>query len=146
MQKERILHIRVPKGIDSGSKLRISGKGERGIRGSNPGNLIVTFKVKADGVFRRKNLDVYTTQKINLKQAVSGADLLLETVHGKNVLLNIPEGTQSGTKFRIGGKGLEVNGQVGDHYVEINVEIPKHLSKEQKQYVDKLAHLSKTHS
>ena len=146
MQKERILHIRVPKGINSGSKLKISGKGERGIRGSNPGNLIVTFKVKADEVFRRKNLDVYTTQKINLKQAVSGADLLLETVHGKNVLLNIPEGTQSGTKFRIGGKGLEGNGQVGDHYVEINVEIPKHLSKEQKQYVDKLAHLSKTHS
>ena len=142
IRKERRLHIRVPKGIDSGSKLRISGKGERGIKGGNPGNLIINFKVKPDKVFHRKNLDIFMTEKINLRQAMFGTDLLLKTVHGNNVRLNIPEGTQCGTKFKIRGRGLERDGRVGDHYVEVNVEIPKQLSEEERQYVEKVTDVS----
>jgi len=142
LRKERRLHIRVPKGIDSGSKLRISGKGERGITGGDPGNLIITFKVKPDEVFHRKNLDIYMTEKINIRQAMFGTGLLLKTIHGKNVRLNIPEGTQSGTKFKMGGRGLESDGRVGDYYVEVNVEIPKKLSEEERQYVEKVADAS----
>ncbi|MEO2158390.1 MAG: DnaJ C-terminal domain-containing protein, partial [bacterium] len=125
---------------------RISGKGERGITGGDPGNLIITFKVKPDEVFHRKNLDIYMTEKINIRQAMFGAGLLLKTIHGKNVRLNIPEGTQSGTKFKMGGRGLESDGRVGDYYVEVNVEIPKKLSEEERQYVEKVADASEMDS
>ena len=134
-RQDRRIEINVPKGIDSGSKLKISGKGKRGLGGGTYGNLLITFNVKKDERFERKQLDLYMTQEIQLKEAMFGTELMVETINGENLRLVIPEGTQSGTKFKLSGKGIERGERIGDQYIEIIVEVPEHLSKDERKFV-----------
>ena len=98
----RSIALRVPAGVDNGSKLRLSGQGERGAPGAQPGDLIVTFHVKPDAFFERDGLDLICTVPINIAQATLGSKVRVRTVDNKKVTLKIPPGTQSGTRFRIG--------------------------------------------
>jgi molecular chaperone DnaJ len=126
--------VDIPAGIDSGQILRVSGKGSSGINGGPNGDLLVTVSVKNSTMFQREGYDVYCEIPITFAQAVFGAELTVPTIDG-NVKYSINEGTQTGTKFRLKGKGIKrINrSDRGDQYVIVNVEVPKNLSKKQKE-------------
>jgi molecular chaperone DnaJ len=130
VREQRQIVVAVPAGVDMGSKLRLSGQGERGAAG--PGDLIVNFKVQPDKFFKRDGHDVICTIPINVAQAMLGSKVRVRTLDDKKVALKIPPGTQSGTRFRIPGQGIEKSGHRGDQYVQVKVEVPDELSEEQK--------------
>jgi len=137
--EQRQILLNVPAGVDTGSKLRLSGKGERGPGGGPPGDLIVTFRVAPDRFFRREGLDVVCTVPINVAQATLGSRIRVRTVDGKRVSLRVPPGTQSGTRFRIPGQGVEKGGRRGDQYVQVKIVVPERLTSEQERLMREFA-------
>jgi molecular chaperone DnaJ len=133
VREQRQIVLNVPSGVDTGSKLRLSGQGEKGTAGAPPGDLLVTFKVLPHHFFRRDGLDIHCTVPVNLAQATLGSRIRVRTVDDRKVALKIPPGTQSGTRFRISGQGIEKAGRRGDQYVQVRVEVPDVLSPEQQQ-------------
>lgn len=142
MRQSRRIVVSVPPGVDTGSRLRVKGQGEKGARGGQPGDLIVVFHVEADRFFRREGLDIHCTVPINLAQATLGSKIRVRTIDGKRVTLRIPPGTQSGTKFRIPGIGIEKNGRKGDQFVQVRVTIPEKLDEEQERLLREFAEAS----
>jgi molecular chaperone DnaJ len=139
VRQNRRFKITVPKGVEAGSKVRLSGKGERGSRGGKPGDLIITFKIKPHDFFRREGLDIHVTIEVNLVQATLGSKMAVRTVYGQKVHLQIPPGTQSGTKLRVRGHGIQKGKRVGDQIVEVEVIIPGTLTDEQRQAMEEFA-------
>jgi molecular chaperone DnaJ len=92
--------------------------------------------------FRREGLDIHVTVPINIAQATLGSKIRVSTVHGKKVVLKIPAGTQTGTKFRIRGQGVEKGERVGDQYVEVRIEVPSELSEEEARAMEEFAEAS----
>jgi molecular chaperone DnaJ len=137
----RRVNLRVPAGVENGSRVRMSGMGERGPGGGPPGDLIVKFEVKKDRFFRRRGLDIYCTVPINIAQATLGSKLRVRTVDGKRVVLRVPPGTSSGTKFRLPKMGVEKDGRMGDQYVEVKVIVPDKLDQRGKDLIKELADL-----
>lgn len=139
----RKINIKVPAGVDTGSRLRISGEGELGERGGPPGDLYVFIHVKPHKLFTRQGNDLLYEIPISFIQATLGDEIEIPTLEEK-VKLKIPEGTQTGTKFRIRGKGIpDVNGfGRGDLFVKVNVVIPKKLNDKQKELLMKFAEIS----
>jgi molecular chaperone DnaJ len=139
VRQRRTIQIAVPEGVDTGSKVRLSGQGERGRGGGAPGDLIITFKVQSHRFFRRDGLDIVVTVPINIVQATLGSKVRVRTVSGKKVVLKIPAGTQSGTKFRIRGQGVRKGDRVGDQFVEVNVTVPDKLTDEEQKAMEEFA-------
>jgi len=137
--EERQIVLTVPSGVDNGSKMRLSGQGEKGDAGAPAGDLIVTFKIGSDSFFKRDGLDVHCTIPINIAQALLGSRVRVKTVDGKKVTLRIPPGTQSGTRFRITGQGIEKGERRGDQYVQVRINVPEKLSPEQQELVKAFA-------
>ncbi len=135
----RRVNLRVPAGVETGSRVRMSGMGERGPGGGPPGDLIIKFEVKPDKFFRRRGMDVYCTVPINIAQATLGSKLRVRTVDGKRVVLRIPPGTSSGTKFRLAKMGVEKDGRVGDQFVEVKVVVPQKLNERGRELIRELA-------
>jgi molecular chaperone DnaJ len=104
--------------------------------------LIIEFKVQPDRFFTRKALDIHVTVPINIVQATLGSKIKVRTVSGKKVVLRIPKGTQSGTKFRIKGQGIKKGDRVGDQFVEVAVSVPDELSAEERQVMEEFAEAS----
>lgn len=131
---KKTLEITIPAGIDDDQQLALRGMGDGGINGGPNGDLIVIVTVRPDPMFQRDGYDVYVTVPITFSQAVMGAEVIVPTVDGK-VQYTVPEGTQSGTTFRLRGKGIPYVGGKGrgDQYVKVNVEIPKKLTKTQRE-------------
>ncbi|MBQ3394209.1 MAG: molecular chaperone DnaJ [Oscillospiraceae bacterium] len=129
--------VAIPAGIDDDQSLALRGQGHAGTNGGPSGDVIVVVTVKPDPVLQRRDYDVFVTVPITYSQAVFGADIVVPTVDGK-VQYNIPEGTQSGTRFRLRSKGIKyLNGRGrGDEYVTVSVEIPKKLNREQKKALE----------
>lgn len=127
------VEVNVPAGIDDDQSLRLQGLGDAGTNGGGSGDLIVIITVRPDAMFERDRFDVHVTVPITYSQAVMGADVVVPTIDGK-VEYNVPEGTQSGTVFRLRSKGIQyVNGKGrGDQYVKVEVEIPKKLTRAQR--------------
>ena len=128
------LEITIPAGVDDDMGLTLRGQGDAGVNGGPNGDVVVLLSVKPDPMFQREGYDVYVTVPITFKQAVLGDDVTVPTVDGK-VEYTVPEGTQSGTTFRLRGKGIQYRGGRGrgDQYVKVSVEIPKKLTKAQKE-------------
>jgi molecular chaperone DnaJ len=139
VREERKIALNVPAGVDSGSKLRLSGQGEKGAGAPPPGDLLITFKVLPDRFFRRDGLDIHCTVPVNIAQATLGSRIRVRTVDGRKVALRVPPGTQSGTRFRIAGQGIEKSGNRGDQYVQVKVEVPDNLSEEQQEMMKSFA-------
>ena len=139
VRQTRKIQVTVPKGADAGTKVRLTGQGERGSLGGKRGDLIITFKVKSHRFFRREGMDLEVTVPINIAQASLGSKIKVRTVDGKKVVLRIPPGTQSGTRFRIRGQGVEKGDRVGDLYVEVKLEVPDTLSSEGQRLMEALA-------
>ena len=134
----RKLSVKVPTGVETGSRVRLSGQGERGPRGGPPGDLIIKFQVEPDRFFTRDGLDLACEVPINVAQAILGSKIKVRTIDGNKVVLRIPPGTQSGTAFRIRGQGLRRGENRGDQLVKVVVETPD-LSTEGLRTVQELA-------
>ncbi|MDH5589626.1 MAG: molecular chaperone DnaJ [Gemmatimonadota bacterium] len=142
VRQRRKIQINVPVGVDTGSKVRLSGQGERGKGGGPAGDLIVTFRVLPHRFFRREGLDIHVTVPINVVQATLGSRVRVSTISGKKVVLKVPPGTQAGTRFRIRGQGVTKEDRVGDQYVEVKVEVPEKLSEEERKRMEEFAEAS----
>jgi molecular chaperone DnaJ len=139
VRQKRKLQINVPAGVETGSKVRLSGQGERGKAGGKAGDLIITFRVHSHRFFHRDGLDIHVTVPINIVQATLGSKIRVRTTSGKKVVLKIPTGTQSGTKFRIRGQGIEKGDRRGDQYVEVKITVPDELSPEEQKAMEEFA-------
>jgi molecular chaperone DnaJ len=144
VEQERQIQVRIPAGVDTGSRLRLTGEGEHGVRGGPPGDLFVVLHVEEHEKFVRRGADVYSRVTINYAQAVLGAEVVVETVHGDDEL-HVPPATSQGEVFRLRGQGIErLDGRGrGDHLVEVAIRVPnpKDLSEEQIELLQKLAEL-----
>lgn len=129
------LKVHVPAGIDTGKKIRLRGQGMPGMNGGEAGDLMLEVTVGKKPGYERKGMDVYTTLNIPFTTAVLGGEVIVPTLYG-NVSCKIREGTQSGSKIRLRGKGIVSmkNPQVkGDQYVTVQIQVPRHLNPEAKQ-------------
>lgn len=127
--------IEIPAGIDDGQRVRLAGKGEPGLLGGPAGNLYVDINVKPDPKFSRQDTDVFSAVTISFAQAALGDEIEVDTIDGK-VQYPIAPGTQNGTRFRLRGKGivqLQSKNLRGDHYVTVNVAVPKKMNEAQKK-------------
>jgi len=134
------LTVKVPAGVDTGSRLRLTGEGEYGERGGPPGDLYIVMTVLPHQIFQRENDDIICEVPISFTQAALGAEIEVPTLEG-NVKLKIPAGTQSGKLFRLKGKGIASvhTGRRGDSQVIVRVETPTKLNKRQKEILEEFA-------
>jgi molecular chaperone DnaJ len=132
------ISINIPAGINDGTKLRLVGQGQPGTAGGPAGDLIVKINISEHRFFERKGSDIFCKVPINVAQAILGSKVRVRTIDGR-VDLKIPPGTQSGTKFRLRGRGVKVNGTRGDQYVEIIVQVPKNINAKQKKLMEEFA-------
>ena len=139
-RKRRTIQAKIPAGIDNGQTISIRGQGHAGKNGGPSGDLLITITVRPHELFRREGTSVLCEAPITFAQAVLGAELEIPTIDGK-VKYDLPEGTQSGTTFRLKGKGIpELNGRGrGDQYVTVYIETPRNLNREQKEALKKFA-------
>lgn len=138
VRRSHKLMVKFPAGIDDGQTLRVRGEGNTGLNGGPNGDLMVTVSVRSHPLFTRQGQDVYCEMPITFTQAACGAEVEVPTLDGK-VRYTIGEGTQTGTTFRLKGKGIPyVNGRSrGDQYVTVVVETPTRLTREQKDLLHK---------
>ena len=141
-RKMHTLSVKIPAGVDNGSRLKLRGEGESAPSGGAPGDLYVVIQVETHPIFRRENLDILCDVPITFVQAALGAEIDVPTLEGK-VKMKVPQGTQSGKLFRIKGKGVkDPRGyQQGDQHVRVVVETPTHLTARQKELLKEFASL-----
>ena len=143
VKRQRTIHVRIPAGVDEGAQIRLSGEGEAGSRGGPPGDLYIVIRVKPHEFFEREGDDIYCEVPLTFAQAALGDEIEVPTLTEK-VKLRIPAGTQTGTYFRLKGKGvprLRGMGQ-GDQHVKVTVVTPTNLTEEQKELLRQFAGLS----
>ena len=140
VRKRRTIQVNIPAGIDTGQTISLRGQGHSGKNGGPAGDLLITVMVRPHEIFRRDGTAVFCEAPITFTQAVLGGTLEIPTIDGK-VKYDIPEGTQTGTVFRLRGKGIPVlNGRGrGDQYVTVNIETPRNLNREQKEALKKFS-------
>ena len=132
---KQTLKVHIPAGIDNGKSIRLRGKGNSGYGGAPAGDLLLKVHVGERAGFERKGADIYTTVNIPFLTAALGGEARIQTLNGQ-VMCRIPEGTQSGSKIRLRGKGIQVMGKAGvygDLYVTVQVQVPRNLSEESKR-------------
>lgn len=144
--RRKKIHVKIPAGVDDGQQIRMSGQGEPGTNGGPPGDLYVVFRVQPHDFYERDGDDVHCEMPITFVQSALGDELEIPTLHGK-VKLKIPAGTQTGTTFRLRGKGVaNVRGYgQGDQHVSIRVVTPQNLTEKQKDLLREFAEVSGEH-
>ncbi|HOP99690.1 MAG TPA: molecular chaperone DnaJ [Acetivibrio clariflavus] len=143
VRKQSKIEVSIPAGIGDGQTIKLGGGGEPGLKGGPSGDLFITVNVKPHAIFERKGNDVFCDIPITFVQAALGAELEIPTLEGK-VKYQIPEGTQTGTVFKLKNKGIPFirgNGR-GDQYFKVHVEVPKKLNEKQKAILKEFAELS----
>ncbi|QNU68549.1 molecular chaperone DnaJ [Ruminiclostridium herbifermentans] len=137
------IKVNIPAGIDDGQTISLRGEGDPGSKGGPNGDLLINVRVKPHPLFKRQGNDIVCDEPITFVQAALGAEIEVPTLDGK-VKYTVPEGTQTGSVFRLRGKGipyLRGNGR-GDQYVKVNIEVPKKLSERQKELLREFAEIS----
>ena len=139
-RKRKTIQVNIPAGIDNGQTISLRGQGNAGRNGGPAGDLLITVTVRPHQLFRREGNDVLCEAPITFTQAVLGGEMEIPTIDGK-VKYDIPEGTQTGTTFRLRGKGIpNLNGRGrGDQYVTVYIETPQNLNREQKEALKKFS-------
>lgn len=142
--EERQLSVNIPSGIEDGTRIRLSGEGEAGVRGGPQGDLYIFLSIRPHEFFQRDGADLYSTIPISMTQAALGGQFEVATLDGTKSRVKIPEGTQNGRQFRLKGKGMPVLRQptTGDLYIQVSVETPQNLSKRQKELLEEFESLS----
>jgi molecular chaperone DnaJ len=135
VMRERSLSVNIPAGVEDGTRIRLSGEGEAGLRGGPSGDLYIFLSVKPHPFFQRDGADLYCRVPISMVQAALGGEFSVRTVDGSEAKVRVPEGTQSGKQFRLKGKGMPVLRQRdhGDLYIQANVETPQSLTRRQRE-------------
>jgi len=139
--RKRTISIRIPPGIETGTRLKVSGEGEAGPNGGVSGDLYVVVQVKRHSQFRREGADLLIQAEVPVTTAMLGGEIMVDTISKSKVKLKIPQGTQPGTTFRLRSKGLPYmgsSGRFGDVMVEANIIIPKSLNSKAKQLAKEL--------
>ena len=138
-QASKKLAVTIPKGVDDGTRIRLSGKGEAGSRGAGNGDLYLFISINSHELFKRQDQHLFFECPISITDAALGSSIEIPTIDGGKAKIKIPAGTQSGKQFRLKGKGMPGmrSGNVGDLYVQINTEVPVSLNKEQKELLEK---------
>jgi len=137
LRKDDYIKINIPAGVEDGQTLRVVGKGNE-VKDGIPGDLYINISVENETEFQRKGNDLYLKKEISYPTAVLGGEINITWVDGSNLKIKIPEGTKSGMKFKVSGKGVK---NKGDLYVEILISPPEKITKEYKKIVEKLAEL-----
>jgi molecular chaperone DnaJ len=141
--KTKQIKVTIPPGVENGNKLRVRGEGDAGPKGGPSGDLYIFLKVKEDPNFRREGPEIYSDASISYIDAILGADIKTPVVDGE-VTIKVPPGTQPGQVMRLRGNGAPKLGNPdvrGDHFVTMNVEIPKDLDKDEKDLIQQLKEL-----
>ncbi len=135
VSKEKTLSVTIPAGVEDGTRIRLSGEGEAGLRGAAAGDLYIFLTIKPHRYFQRDGANIYMRVPIPMTKAALGGTIEVPTVDGGRARVTIPEGTQSGHQFRLRGKGMSVmrSSMRGDMYIRATVETPMKLSKRQKE-------------
>ncbi|MDR1365372.1 MAG: molecular chaperone DnaJ [Holosporales bacterium] len=138
---EKTLEVNIPAGVSSGSKIRVAGEGEAGFKGASPGSLYICVTVLPHKIFTRNNSDLCCSAPISMVSAALGTRIGVPSLDGVNCEVDVPPGTQSGTQFKVRGKGIPLinSSKKGDLIVEIIVETPVSLSKKQKEILEQFA-------
>jgi molecular chaperone DnaJ len=132
--RERTLSVTIPIGVEDGTRIRLAGEGEAGIRGGPPGDLYIFLSIKPHEFFQRDGADLFCRVPIAMTTATLGGQIEVPTIDGGRTRVKIPEGTESGKQFRLKAKGMPVlrSKQQGDLYIQVEVETPKNLSRKQR--------------
>jgi len=143
VREEKKISVKVPAGVDDGSRLRVAGEGEGGHNGGPAGDLYVFITVREHARFQRREYDIHAEEPVGMTQAALGAEITIETINGPETL-RVPAGTQPGQVFRLRGKGVQfIDGSGrGDHFVHAVVRVPTALTDEQRQLLEQLAAIS----
>ena len=146
VMEERSLSVNIPSGIEDGTRIRLAGEGEAGMRGGPSGDLYIFLSVKPHEFFQRDGADLYCKVPISMTTAALGGQFEVATLDGTQTRVKVPEGTQNGRQFRLKGKGMPVlrQPQVGDLYIQVAVETPQNLSRRQRELLEEFEKLSST--
>ena len=144
--RERALSVNVPAGVEDGTRIRLAGEGEAGLRGGPAGDLYIFLAVKPHPFFQRDGADLYCRVPIPMVQAALGGEFTVPTLDGTEAKVKVPEGTQSGKQFRIKHKGMPVlrSRDLGDLYIQAVVETPQNLTKRQRDLLMEFDSVSST--
>ncbi len=147
--RERSLSVNIPSGVEDGTRIRLAGEGEAGLRGGPTGDLYIFLSLKAHAFFQRDGADLYCRVPISMVQAAMGGEVTIQAIDGSEAKVKIPEGTQSGKQFKLRGKGMPVlrSREIGDMFVQTNVETPQNLTRRQRELLTEFEaeSSSKTH-
>jgi molecular chaperone DnaJ len=144
--RERTLAVNIPAGVEDGTRIRLAGEGEAGVRGGPPGDLYIFLSIGSHPFFQREGADLHCRVPVSLVTAAIGGEFEVPTIDGGKTRVKVPEGTQSGRRFRLQGKGMPVlrARQSGDMYVQVVVETPQNLTKKQRELLAEFDRLSST--
>jgi molecular chaperone DnaJ len=133
--RERQLQVNIPAGVEDGTRIRLSGEGEAGARGGPTGDLYIFISLKPHPFYQRDGADLFCRVPISMVRAALGGEFKVPTLDGGEALVKVPEGTQSGKQFRLRGKGMPVlrSRDVGDLYIQAQVETPQNLTRRQRE-------------
>jgi molecular chaperone DnaJ len=142
--RERTLAVNIPAGVEDGTRIRLAGEGEAGVRGGPPGDLYIFLSMASHPFFQREGADLHCRVPVSMVTAAMGGDCEVPTIDGGKTKVKVPEGTQSGRRFRLQGKGMPVlrARQSGDMYVQVMVETPQNLTKKQRELLAEFDRLS----
>lgn len=143
-QKSRTLSVDIPVGIEDGTRIRLADEGEAGVRGGPPGDLYIFVSVRPHDLFERDGADLYARVPIAMSIAALGGEFEVPTLEGARARVKVGAGTQPGQRVRLKGKGMPVlrSSQVGDLYVQLDVEVPQNLNKKQRELLEEFQNLS----
>jgi len=144
--RERTLSVNIPPGVEDGTRIRLGGEGEAGLRGGPAGDLYIFLSLTTHDFFQRDGADLHCRVPISMVTAALGGEFEVPTIDGGKTRVKVPEGTQSGRRFRLGAKGMPVlrSKQTGDMYVQVIVETPQKLTKRQRELLAEFETLSST--
>ena len=136
--KERTLSVNIPAGVEDGTKIRLAGEGEAGMRGGPAGDLYIFLSIKPHEFFQRDGADIFCRVPISMTTAALGGQIDVPTIDGEKTRVKVPEGTESGKQFRLKGKGMPVlrSKVTGDMYIQVEVETPKNLTRKQRELLE----------
>lgn len=142
--EEKALSVNIPAGIEDGTRIRLAGEGEAGLRGGPTGDLYIFLSVKPHDLFQRDGADLYCKVPISMTTAALGGQFEVTSLDGTQTRVKVPEGTQNGRQFRLKGKGMPIlrQPQLGDLYIQVAVETPQSLSKRQRELLEEFEQLS----
>jgi molecular chaperone DnaJ len=144
--RERTLSVNIPPGVEDGTRIRLAGEGEAGVRGGPAGDLYIFLSISSHPFFQRDGADLHCRVPVSLVTAALGGDFEVPTIDGGKTRVKVPEGVQTGRRFRLQGKGMPVlrARQNGDMYVQVVVETPQKLTKKQRELLAEFDRLSST--